>query len=163
FGARGRIGRGSIGRTVVLAAALAVLPSLPRTEPSTRAWLGIGLAAALGGVGGLGGVGLSLAREVGVLRGAGSPGRARAGPVPDEGAELGARSSLLGELEPGRIGLAVFTSEGCGICRVLEPTIASFGEHPAVQLRIFDEYRDRDAWAAADVPGSPFAVALDAD
>ena len=27
----------------------------------------------------------------------------------------------------------------------------------------FDEVRDADAWAAADVPGSPFAVALDAD
>ena len=30
-------------------------------------------------------------------------------------------------------------------------------------LRRFDEVRDADAWAAADVPGSPFAVALDAD
>ena len=30
-------------------------------------------------------------------------------------------------------------------------------------LRTFDEDADADAWAAADVPGSPFAVALDAD
>ena len=34
---------------------------------------------------------------------------------------------------------------------------------PLVALRTFDEVRDADAWAAADVPGSPFAVALDAD
>ena len=30
-------------------------------------------------------------------------------------------------------------------------------------LRTFDEVEDADAWSAADVPGSPFAVALDAD
>ena len=30
-------------------------------------------------------------------------------------------------------------------------------------LRTFDEVEHADAWAAADVPGSPFAVALDAD
>ncbi len=30
-------------------------------------------------------------------------------------------------------------------------------------MRTFDEYRDAYAWEAADVPGSPFAVALDAD
>ena len=30
-------------------------------------------------------------------------------------------------------------------------------------LRRFDEVEDADAWALADVPGSPFAVALGAD
>ena len=64
---------------------------------------------------------------------------------------------------PGTIGLAVFTSEGCGLCRALAPAVAAFGEHPAVTLRTFDEVEDAGAWAAADVPGSPFAVALDAD
>ena len=34
---------------------------------------------------------------------------------------------------------------------------------PRLTLREFDEVRDADAWTAADVPGSPFAVALDAD
>jgi hypothetical protein len=32
-----------------------------------------------------------------------------------------------------------------------------------VELREFDEVRDADIWTAADVPGSPFAVALDTD
>ena len=49
------------------------------------------------------------------------------------------------------------------MCRVLSPTIDAFGKHPAVVLRRFDEVDDAEAWAAADVPGSPFAVALDAD
>ena len=64
---------------------------------------------------------------------------------------------------PRRIGLAVFSSEGCGLCKALEPAIDAFGDHPSVVLRTFDEVEDADAWAAADVPGSPFAVALDAD
>ena len=85
--------------------------------------------------------------------------------VPHEGPEVGARTTLAArfELTPGRLGLAVFSSEGCGLCRALEPEVGAFGADPRVVLRRFDELRDADAWAAADVPGSPFAVALDAD
>jgi hypothetical protein len=85
--------------------------------------------------------------------------------VAHEGPEIGARSALGSRLAlaPGRIGLAVFSSEGCGLCRSLEPAVAALGADPRVALRTFDEVRDADAWAAADVPGSPFAVALDAD
>ena len=57
----------------------------------------------------------------------------------------------------------MFSSDGCGLCRALEPAVAAFGRDPRVELRTFDEVRDAGAWAAADVPGSPFAVALDAD
>jgi hypothetical protein len=64
---------------------------------------------------------------------------------------------------PGRLALAVFSSEGCQMCRALAPAVAALGRDPRVVLREFDEVRDADAWAAADVPGSPFAVALDAD
>ena len=49
------------------------------------------------------------------------------------------------------------------MCRALAPAVAAFGRDPRVVLREFDEVRDADAWTAADVPGSPFAVALDAD
>jgi hypothetical protein len=108
---------------------------------------------------------LALAREVGMLRLSVSPRGALE--VSHEGPEVGARSALEtsfgAELAHGRIGLAVFTSEGCGMCRALAPTVAAFGAHPSVALRTFDEVDDADAWAAADVPGSPFAVALDAD
>ena len=160
FGARGRVGRASLGRVALLAIALAALPLLDRRDVSTEGWLGIGLAAALLGLAGLGVAVLALARELGALR-------AEIGPrgaleIPEEGPELGGRTELM-EVEPGRLGLAVFTSEGCGMCRALEPAIEALGRDPLVRLRTFDEVRDAHAWAAAGIPGSPFAVALDAD
>jgi hypothetical protein len=107
----------------------------------------------------------ALAREVGVLRLAVGPQGALE--VAHEGPEVGAHSGLAdafgGELRAGRLGLAVFTSEGCGLCRALAPTVAAFGRDPRVALRTFDEVADAGAWAAADVPGSPFAVALGPD
>jgi hypothetical protein len=163
FGARGRVSRGSVARAAVLAAAFAALPLLPRSEPSTEGWLALGLGAALLGIAGLAVGLLALAREVGMLRLAVDPRGALE--VAHEGPEIGARSALGSRLAlaPGRIGLAVFSSEGCGLCRSLEPSVAALGADPRVALRTFDEVRDADAWAAADVPGSPFAVALDAD
>jgi hypothetical protein len=163
FGARGRVSRGSVARAAVLAAAFAVRPLLPRSEPSTDGWLAFGLGAALLGIAGLAVGLLALAREVGMLRLAIDPRGALE--VAHEGPEIGARSPLGSRLElaPGRIGLAVFSSEGCGLCRSLEPAVAALGADPRVALRTFDEVRDADAWAVADVPGSPFAVALDAD
>jgi hypothetical protein len=165
FGARGRVGSGSAGRAAALAAGLALLPLLPRDEVSNEGWLAIGLAVALLGLAALGVVVLALAREVGMLRLAVSPRGALE--VSHEGPEVGARSPLWdafgGEISFGQVGLAVFTSEGCGLCRALAPAVAAFGMHSAIVLRTFDEVADADAWAAADVPGSPFAVALDDD
>jgi hypothetical protein len=165
FGARGRISRASLARTALLAAALASLPLLPRSEPGTETWLALGLGAALTGLLALAVVVLALAREVGMLRLAADPRGALE--VAHEGPEVGARTALAAHfgdtLAPGRIGLAVFSSEGCGLCRALEPAVAAFGRDPRVALRSFDEVGDAEAWAVADVPGSPFAVALDAD
>jgi hypothetical protein len=164
FGARGRLSHGSVARTAALSAAFAVLPLLPRTELGTDEWLAIGLTAALLGVAGLAVVVLALAREIGVLRMAIAPQGALE--IPHEGPELSGHTALadaFGEqLAGGRLGLAVFTSEGCGMCRALAPAIAAFGRDPHVALRTFDEVADAEAWAAADVPGSPYAVALDA-
>ena len=163
FGARGQVSDASVGRAVLLAAALAMLPQLPRSEPTTEQWLTIGLVAALLGLVVLAVAVLALAREVGVLRLSVDPRGALE--VAHEGPEVGARTALAErfELDGGRIGLAVFSSEGCQMCRALAPTVAAFGRHPGVALREFDEVRDADAWTLADVPGSPFAVALDAD
>jgi hypothetical protein len=165
FGAKGRLSSASAGRAALLSGALAVAPVLPREEPSTEGWLAIGLGAALLGLVALAVVVLALAREVGMLRLSVAPRGALE--VAHEGPEIGARSVLAASfgpaLTPGTLGLAVFTSEGCGLCRALAPAVAAFGAHPAVTLRTFDEVEDADAWAAADVPGSPFAVALDGD
>jgi hypothetical protein len=163
FGARGRVSDASVGRALLLAAALAALPQLPRSAPTTEQWLALGLAVALVGLVALAVAVLALAREVGVLRLSVDPRGALE--VAHEGPEVGARTALAERfaLAPGRIGLAVFSSEGCQMCRALAPTIAGFGRHPQVALLEFDEVRDADAWTLADVPGSPFAVALDAD
>jgi len=160
FGSRGRVGRASLARAALLAAAFAILPVLDRREPSTDGWLAIGLAVALLAVAALAVAVLALARELGALRAEIDPRGALE--IPEEGPELGGRTELM-EVEPGRLGLAVFTSEGCGMCRALEPAIEALGRDPLVRLRTFDEVRDAHAWAAADIPGSPFAVAVDAD
>jgi hypothetical protein len=160
FGSRGRVGRGSLARVGLLTVAFAVLPALDRDEPSTDGWLAIGLGAALLAIVALAVAVLALARELGALRAEIDPRGALE--IPEEGPELGGRSELM-EVEPGRLGLAVFTSESCGMCRALEPAIEALGRDPLVRLRTFDEVRDAHAWAAAGIPGSPFAVALDED
>ena len=144
--------RGGAGRRLRGAAA-----ARPR-EPSTEGWLAIGLVAALLGIAALGVAVLALARELGALRAEIDPRGALE--IPEEGPELGGRTELM-DVEPGRLGLAVFTSEGCGMCRALAPAIEALGRDPLVRLKTFDEVRDAHAWAAAGIPGSPFAVALD--
>jgi methylamine utilization protein MauE len=164
FGARGRLGRASVGRAAALAAGLAVLPQLPRAHVTTDGWLAAGLAAALLAVAALGIAVLALAREVGMLRLAVGPQGALE--VAEEGPPVGERSALAGAFgppAPGRLALAVFTSEGCGMCRALAPVVAAFGRDPRLAVRTFDEARDAPAWALAGVPGSPYAVVLDAD
>jgi hypothetical protein len=165
FGARGRVSRASVGRTALLAAAFAALPLLPRSAPSTEEWMAIGLGAALLGVGALAVAVLALAREVGTLRLALAPQGALE--IPSEGPEVGGHTALAARFGPALadnvIALAVFTSEGCRLCRALEPALMAFERDPRVALRRFDEVQDADAWALADVPGSPFAVAMDPD
>jgi hypothetical protein len=165
FGARGTLSWRSVARTLALAAGFAVLPLLPRSEPTTEGWLAIGLGAALLGLAALTVVVLSLAREVGVLRM--SLGPQSALEIPHEGPELGGRTALadaFGEaLEERGLGLAVFTSDGCHLCRALAPAIVALSRDPYVAVRTFDEYEESAAWEAADVPGSPYAVALGPD
>jgi hypothetical protein len=164
FGARGTVGIGSMARSALLATAFAAAAVLERRPLTTDEWLGVGLGFALAGVGALGVLVLALAREVGHLRAAALPQGALE--IPHEGPEVGGRSALIehfGPLPGGRLALAVFTSEGCRLCRALAPAVATLGRDPRVAVRTFDDVRDADAWAAADVPGSPFAVALGAD
>jgi hypothetical protein len=164
FGARGRVGGASIGRAALLAVAAAVLPLLERRELTTEEWLALGLALALAGVAALALGLLALAREVGELRLAITPQGALE--IAGEGPEIGGRTALaehFAGLGDDALGLAVFTSEGCHICRALEPAVAAFERDPRVLVRRFDEVAEAGAWALADVPGSPFAVAVGAD
>jgi hypothetical protein len=163
FGARGRVGRASLARAGLLAVAAAVLPLLERRTLTTEEWLGLGLAAALAGVAALALGLLALARELGELRLQVAPQGALE--IAGEGPEIGGRTALaerFGTLGEDDFGLAVFTSEGCHICQALAPAVAAFDRDPRVVLRRFDEVEDADAWALADVPGSPFAVAVGA-
>jgi hypothetical protein len=49
------------------------------------------------------------------------------------------------------------------VCAALEPALEGLARDPVVALARFDEVRDADTWRALDIPGSPFAVALDGD
>jgi hypothetical protein len=164
FGARGRVSRVSLARAALLAGACALLPALERRALSTEEWLAVGLGVALAGMVATGVVVAALAREVGMLRLA--VGYTGALEIPHEGPQVGVYSPLLDwfdALAPDQLALAVFASQGCSLCRSLAPAVEAFGRDPRVALRIFDEEADRDAWTAAAVPGSPFAVTLDAD
>ena len=162
FGSRSRIGWGAAGRSACLAAAFAVLPFLPDTSPSGEAWLGAGLGVALVGVAALAVALLALAREVGELRIAVAPQAALS--LDHEGPELGGRVGLIERFERrAPLAVAVFTSAGCSLCAALEPSLRLLASDPEVELRLFDEHEDSEAWESLSVPGSPYAVVLAPD
>jgi hypothetical protein len=138
FGARGVISWGSVGRTALLAAGAALLALGAATVPSA-------LRAASAGVAVMGAA-IVVARA---LRTAAPDG---ALDVAGEGPPVGARLELGDD-----IGLAFFTSTGCRLCRALLAPARELG------ATVFDEHEHPRAWAAAAVPGAPFAVALAAD
>lgn len=162
FGARSRIGWAGVARNVALACGFVAVAALPSKELETDEWLGLGLIAALLGLAGVGALTLALAREVGLLRMRVGP--ASALEIEHEGPELGSRTEIGGEisgLAGKELGLAVFTSAGCHVCEAMRPAVDSIAAHPAVAVGRFDEQAQREAWRALDIPGSPYAVALD--
>jgi hypothetical protein len=164
FGGRSLLGWSTVARTALLAAAFLALPLLPDTKPSTEAWLGIGLGVALVGVAALAVALLALARELGELRLAVAPQAALS--IDHEGPELGGRVGLIDRFEGdprSRRLVAAFTSPNCSLCAALEPSLRLLANDPGVELQLFDEEADADAWAALAVPGSPYAVVLAPD
>jgi thiol-disulfide isomerase/thioredoxin len=162
FGGRGRIGWWSVIRTASLAGAFAALPFLPDAELSTDAWLAVGLGVALAAVAALAVALLALAREVGELRLAVAPQAALS--LAHEGPEVGGRVALVERFErDAPLKVAVFSSPSCPLCAALEPSLRLLADDPAVEVRVFDEHDDADAWESLAVPGSPYAVVLDAD
>ena len=162
FGTRSRIGWPAVARTALLALAFAALAVAPDTEPSTDAWLGIGLGVALAAVVVLGVAVLALAREVGELRLAIAPQAALS--IEHEGPEIGSRLGLVERFERASpLLVAVFTSPGCALCHALEPSLRLVGSDPDIELELFDEEEDAEAWRSLAIPGSPYAVALAPD
>lgn len=164
FGAASRIGWGGVVRNLALAAAFAALPLVPSDGVSTDGWLAIGLGVALCACAALAVAVLGLAREVGMLR-------LRLGPqsaleIPDEGPPLGSRAGLGEAFTIGPrtdLLLAVFLSEGCHVCRTVEPMLEGLAREPILSIATFDEVAATEAWADLGIPGSPYALALDLD
>ena len=164
FGAVSRLSAATVAQSLLAAAlALAIARGWLGGSPGhyTR-WLTVAVTASLALVAVLAAVVFALAREVGVLR------LSLAGQgaleIPDEGPRVGARQPWADSLPvaPGTLlGLAIFSSEGCPMCRRLEPAVAYVSADPLLSVRVFDEVADAGTWAAAAVPGSPYAVALD--
>jgi len=162
FGVRSRIGWPAVARAGLLAGALAALPFLPDAHLSTDAWLTAGLVVALAAVVGLAVAVLALARELGELRIAVAPQAALS--LEHEGPELGSRLDLIERFERAApLAVAVFTSPGCVLCTALEPSLRLVASDPEVELELFDEEADAEAWRELGIPGSPYAVVLSAD
>ena len=162
FGARSTVGWSGVARNLILAAGFAAIPFLPSDEPSTEAWLvlGVGVSLLLSLL--LGVAVLALAREVGMLR-------LRLGPasaleITHEGPPLGERSALgerIAFAERSELGLAVFLSQNCHICHGLRPAVDSLRGDPVLAVETFEEEDDVELWENLGVPGSPYAVAID--
>jgi hypothetical protein len=162
FGARSRIGWSGVARNGALAAAFAALPFVPDTKPSADAWLAGGLVLALAALAVVAVALLALAREVGELRLAIAPQAALS--LADEGPELGSRLALVERFErEAPLCVAVFSSPGCALCRALEPSLRLVASDPEVELEVFDEEADAEAWRELAIPGSPYAVVLTPD
>lgn len=164
LGARSRVTPLALVRTLALATAFALLPLVPDTDPSTDAWLAIGLGIALVAVAALALLVLALAREVGELRLALPPQMALE--IEGEGPERGTRAAVIQRFVPqpsARYALAVFSSDGCPMCQALQPAVTALQRDPLLAVEVFDEHDDADVWRAHAIPGSPYALVLALD
>ena len=162
FGPRSKVSWLGVLRNLGLAAGFALIPLVDSIDLGTDAWLGIAVGVALLGCAGLAVAVLALAREVGMLRlQLGTQGALE---IAGEGPDVGSRSdALAARLAAGteKLGLAVFSSEGCHLCQTLSPAIENVGKDPHVAVGVFDEVADAGLWRDLGIPGSPFAIALD--
>jgi len=163
FGGESRLSWLSPVRALALAlvAGALALGVLPNAPSGYARWLTLGLSLSIAATGALAVAVLALAREVGVLRlSAGARGALE---IPEEGPELGEAQPWAKSLPRGAgavLLLAVFSSDGCPLCRRVAPAVAHVAGDPLLGVRTFDEHLDASVWAQAAVPGSPYAVAL---
>ena len=146
FGRGGKLSRATAARTALLGCACAALP-LTGTGPD----LPLALTAAVAA----GAVVLAAGRRPSAP--------AAALDVDGEGPALD-RPTPLADWFPDApdTALAVFTAPGCGLCRRVIPAAEALAAR-GVTIRRFDAEQDAGAWAAAGVPGAPYAVAVSAD
>jgi hypothetical protein len=167
FGGSARLGRSTPIRAaaVALLAGVLALGWLPKAPVGYERWLTVGLSASVAAIALLGLALLALAREVGVLRLAASARGALE--IPGEGPQVGAVQEWAATAMPARpralLALAIFTSEGCPLCRQVASAVQHVAADPLLVVEVFDEVADASTWARAAVPGSPYAVALDLD
>jgi hypothetical protein len=163
FGSSSRLSWVSPVRALALAVASGALAhgGLPRAASTYDRWLTVGLSICVVALGALGLMVLALAREIGVLRlGAGSRGALE---IPEEGPTVGSTQAwaLAGPTDRrALLRLAIFTSEGCPMCRQVTPAIEHLAADPVLAVTILDEVSDAGVWKQAEIPGSPYAVAL---
>jgi hypothetical protein len=167
FGAGSRLAWSSPARALLLAIVAGIDASgvLPRAPVGYDRWLTLGLSLSLLAIGALAVALLALAREVGVLRLSAGSGRG-ALEIESEGPELGTVQPWAQTIELGPqalLRLALFSSEGCPLCAQVAPAVEHVAADPLLGVRRFDEQLDAAVWAAAAVPGSPYAVALGVD
>jgi hypothetical protein len=162
FGPRSKVSWLGVARNLVLATAFALVPSADSLSIGTQGWMWIAIGLALVACAGLAVAVLALAREVGMLRlQVGTQGALEiAGEGPEIGSPAPGLSARLSQ-NGADFGLAVFTSEGCGICQTLAPAIENVAQDPRVAVGVFDEAAEADLWRSLEIPGSPFALALD--
>jgi len=166
FSSHSRLGVWTPLRALALALAAAALASgrLPDAASHSDRLLTAALCVSLAASAALAAALLALAREVGVLRLDMSARGALE--IADEGPALGAEHEWAAALPAGRralLRLAIFSSEGCPMCRQLAPAVAHVAADPLVAVHVFDEVADEHVWAQARVPGSPYAIAFDRD
>jgi hypothetical protein len=163
FGSASRLGWSSPSRAAALAlvAGVMALGWLPKAPSGYDRWLTVGLSVSVAAVAALAVAVLALAREVGVLRlGVGGRGALE---IPEEGPQVGsppAWAAAVYTSPRALLRLAIFSSEGCPLCRQVEPAVQHVAADPLLAVRIFDEAVDSATWRQAKVPGSPYAVAL---
>ncbi len=164
FGSASRLTRLTPIQAGALAAIAAVvaLGLLPDAPAGYTSWLTVGLGVCLAATLVLGLVVAALARELGMVRlSLRSQGALE---IPDEGPALGAAQSWAAGLPWGRssvFGLAIFTSDGCPLCRRVAAAVRHVAADPLLAVSVFDEEIDAETWMRAAVPGSPYAVAVD--
>jgi hypothetical protein len=164
FGGASRLGPGSPLLAAALAACAAALALgwLPAAPAGYTRWLTLALSLTIAAVAALTVCLLALAREIGVLR-LQAAGRG-ALEIEGEGPALGVPQPWAEPIpREGRtlLLLAIFSSDGCPLCRSLAPAVRHTAADPLVSVAIFDEHADAFIWQSAKIPGSPYAVALD--